>query len=232
MAANIPTRRLRAREVQLLPQMRPAGTRGAVLEASLRLFAERGYAGTSLRDIAGACQIKAATVYSHYPSKEHILAELCRLGHAEHTRLIRAALLEAGSEPSSQVVAFVHGHVAMHTRFAMLAVVANAELHMLSPELGAQTFQLREQTITTLTEIVQRGRDRGDFDVADTWLATAAIGGMGLRVAYWFDPEGDVDPAGVAEQYAEFALRLLRAPPANTTMMLGDLNADFPQTEP
>ncbi len=193
--------------------MKPKGTRGNILEAALRLFAERGYAGASMRDISSACGIKAATVYSHYPSKGHILAELCRLGLAEHARLIRAALLAAGSEPLDQITAVVRAHVAMHTTHPMLAVVSNGELHHLPTGLSPHIFEMRDQTIQLFSEIIQRGVDLQAFDVPDVWLATAAIGGMGLRVAFWFDPDGDVDPDSVADAYAQFAQRLLQAKP-------------------
>jgi len=39
----------------------------------------------------------------------------------------------------------------------------------------------------------------------------AAIGGMGLRVAFWYSSEGAIAPELVADSYAEFALRILGA---------------------
>lgn len=207
-----PARRLAATRAILLPEHKPDGTRGMVLEAALKLFAERGYAGASIREIADAVGMRAASLYAHYPSKEHILAELCRIGHEEHRRSIQRALLECGADPRDQVVAYVHAHVAMHAQFTMLAVVANGELHALSSELGATTFALRNQSIQTLEDIVQRGVDRGVFHVAHVWLAVAAIGAMGMRVAYWYTPEFELNSQQVAEVYAEFALRLLGTP--------------------
>lgn len=210
MVSSVP-RRLAATRATLLPEHKPAGTRGVVLEAALKLFAERGYAGASIREIAEAAGMRAASLYAHYPSKEHILAELCRIGHEEHRRSIQRVLLECGADPRDQVVAYVHAHVAMHAQFSMLAVVANGELHALSSELGATTFALRNQSIQALEDIVQRGVDRGVFHVPHVWLAVAAIGAMGMRVAYWYTPEFDLGSKQVAEVYAEFALRLLGA---------------------
>ncbi len=215
--AQAPERRLSATGAHLLPQMKPPGTRGNILEATLQLFAETGYAGASMREIAAACGIRAATVYSHYPSKAHLLAELCQLGHAEHARLLRGALLTAGNAPQQQISALVRAHVQLHTSYPMLAVVANAELHHLPDELSPEIFQLRNQSIELLSEVIARGMEMDVFDVPDLWLATAAIGGMGLRVAYWFDPDAQITPESVADGYVEFALRILnvknRTPP-------------------
>ncbi len=204
-----PERRLSATGVHLLPQMKPVGTRGKILEAALRQIAERGYEGASMREIAAACDIRAATVYSHFPSKGQLLAELCQLGHAEHARLVRAALLATGNAPAEQIAAVVRAHVELHTSYPMLAVVSNGEIHHLPVELSPRIFELRNQSIQLFSDVIQRGIDLGVFDVPDVWLATAAIGGMGLRIAYWFDPEGDISPESVAQAYVEFALRIL-----------------------
>jgi AcrR family transcriptional regulator len=208
-------RRLAATTVGLLPGQKQAGASGRVLEAALKLFAERGYAGASVRDVAMAAGVKPATIYAHYPSKEHILAELCRIGHEEQYHGVRTAVLGSGGDPSDQIVAYVRAHVGFHTTYPMLAVVSNSELHALSEELGAATFVLRRQSEGLMQDIVQRGIAGGVFHVPDPWLAVAAIGGMGLRVAYWFSPDYNLTAAQVADGYAEFALRLLQAADAN-----------------
>lgn len=205
-------RRLAATATAPLPEDVPSGSRRLILETALRLFAERGYSGTSIRDIAAACGLQGPTIYSHYPSKEHVLAELVRIAHDEHQRRVRAALLDCQPDPREQVRAYVRAHVRFHTDFPMLAVVGNTELHMLSPELGQPIYQVRKQSEQMLMDIAQRGIDRGLFKAPHPWLAVAAIGGMGLRVAFWYSPEAAIAPEVVAGSYAEFALRILGAP--------------------
>src|SRR3954449_4428707 len=53
-------------------------TRAAILAAAQRLFGERGYDATSLRQIADAVGTTKAAVYYHFPAKEHLLVELTR----------------------------------------------------------------------------------------------------------------------------------------------------------
>ena len=52
------------------------GTRQRILDVALQLFAERGYAGTSIRDLAEALDITKAAVYYHFSAKEQIAAAL------------------------------------------------------------------------------------------------------------------------------------------------------------
>jgi AcrR family transcriptional regulator len=209
-------RRLAATTVHFLPEHRPLGSAGQILAGSLKLFAERGYGSASVLDIAAAAGVKPATIYAHYPSKEHILAELCRIGHEEQYRGVREAVLGSRPDPLEQVVAYVQAHVGFHTTFPMLAVVSNAELHVLGDALGAETFALRRQSEQLLTDIIRRGVNQAIFHVPNVWLAVAAIGGMGLWVAYWYAPDYHIPPEQVADGYSEFALRLLAAPEGTT----------------
>jgi TetR/AcrR family transcriptional regulator, cholesterol catabolism regulator len=54
--------------------------RRAILETAARLICEKGYEGTSIQDIAAACQLTKAGLYHHIRSKEHLLLEIMNYG--------------------------------------------------------------------------------------------------------------------------------------------------------
>jgi len=202
-------RRLVTEATMLPPGVTPAGSRGVILNEALRLFAERGYGSASIRDIAERVGIKAASMYSHYPSKAHVLAELIKIGHDEHLRRMREAVRSAKNDPVSQLVAVVRAHTLAHAEYAMLAVVSHAELHSLAPEFAAPILAVRRQSEMLLADIIQRGVNLGLFDVPDAQLAMLAIGAMGLRVAHWFSPDQGRTAEQIADNYAQFATRLV-----------------------
>jgi AcrR family transcriptional regulator len=47
--------------------------RAAILEAAARLFADKGFAGASMADLARACGVSKALLYHYYRDKEHLL---------------------------------------------------------------------------------------------------------------------------------------------------------------
>lgn len=210
-ALLVGNRRLAATDAILPPGRTPEGTRGVILNVALRLFAEHSYGATSIRDIASEAGIQPASLYSHYPSKEHVLAEIARIGHEELDRCLRAALLEASPDPRRQVAALVHAHVLLHATYPVLAVVVNSELHALSPESAAPSLALRREAEELLVGIMERGLRLGVFEVPIPLLVPPAIAAMGARVANWYSPDCGLSPEQVAEQYAGFALRLLGA---------------------
>jgi AcrR family transcriptional regulator len=197
-------------EDSLLPVM--AQRRGAyevIMKTALRLFAERGFGGTSVRDLAKAADVQPATLYAHFPSKDHVLAELIRIGHEHHFQCLRNALLESQPEPAQQIAALVRAHVTAHAEFPTLAVVANAELHACEPSLISAALELRKQSEQMFLEVINRGIRGGVFDVPNGWLALAVIAGSGLRVAHWYAPSFEMSIAQIADAYAEYAWRVL-----------------------
>ena len=199
--------RLHAEAVQL-PELAKTGTYRRILEVALALFAQRGFHGTSVRDIASAVGLQIAALYVHFPSKSHVLAELCRIGHEEHQRALQKALLEVGADPADQLTALVRAHVRMHAQYAMLATVANCELHALPEDLAGSTMMLRRQSESLLIDVAERGVAHGRFQTPDVLITIAAIGAMGMRVAQWYRPELGKSVDDIANVHAVLALRM------------------------
>lgn len=72
----------------------PGSGRMLILDTAARLFRQRGYAATSLRDIATACGMKAGSLYYHFESKDAIVSDVLRIGvthvHDEVQRAVDA----------------------------------------------------------------------------------------------------------------------------------------------
>ena len=100
------------------------GTRERILETAARLFAERGYTGTSVRDIAAELGIANPSLYYHFKSKRELLTELLaeplarvqaavreaeQLSGDARTRRIIGGLLEALEVHSGVAITSLHG---------------------------------------------------------------------------------------------------------------------------
>jgi TetR/AcrR family transcriptional regulator len=81
------------------PRLPPAERRASILEAALRLFARRGYAASTTRDLAAAAGVTEPVLYRHFPSKAALFAALLReVGDRVVARLERIVAGEAGAE--------------------------------------------------------------------------------------------------------------------------------------
>lgn len=204
------------RATPLPPDDRVIGTRGRILVAGLELFAGRGYHATSIRDIAAAAGLQSASLYTHFASKEAILAELVLLGHEWHHRVLVAALVSAGGDTTDQLAELVRAHVTVHCRYPLLARVTTNERVHLEPEAYAPSESLRKASWELVAEVVRRGAAQGVFDLEEPDLTQVAISYLGISASTWF-PEQDVySPEDIGDRYAALALRMVGAAPRAT----------------
>src|SRR6266700_1694971 len=85
------------------------GTRDRILKTAERLFAERGFNGVSVRELAAAANVNIASIGYHFRNKEGLLAEVyrrhCEPMIEERLRGLKAAARLAGSARSSAIIA-------------------------------------------------------------------------------------------------------------------------------
>src|SRR5687768_11463915 len=110
-----------------LPPSMATGSRGRMLQAALHLFSQEGFHGTSIRDLAMVLEVQPSALYSHFPSKEHVLAELVRSGYEFQLDALRKALLETDADPIAQLSTFVATNARLHATYPSLAIVVHEE---------------------------------------------------------------------------------------------------------
>jgi len=69
-------------------------TRQALLDTALDLFAEKGYFGTSLRDVASAVGVRESAIYNYFKGKEALFEAL--IVESQHTKMERLTLIAEG----------------------------------------------------------------------------------------------------------------------------------------
>jgi AcrR family transcriptional regulator len=94
-----------------------------ILAHALDAFYERGYHGTSVRDIARRVKVTVPSLYYHYENKEAILYALLDASMERVTELSLAALAEAGDEPTLRFMNLVECLVLFMARSGKLAFV-------------------------------------------------------------------------------------------------------------
>ena len=197
--------------VGLPPLEEFTASQAAILRACVELFGERGYSGTSVRDIASRVGIKSASLYKSFASKQEMLDTLSQLGHNEFNRRQIAAVLGAGDDPREQFAAGVRSLVGITCEFPRLTRIVNSEVRHLSP-LGFERDQsARLQSAQILNDILERGRARGVFAADDFSLMPLVLWSLGVGLAAWWPYSEDFSLDDLAESYVDFALRLVGA---------------------
>jgi AcrR family transcriptional regulator len=191
----------------------PSGTKGRILTSALSSFATLGFYGTSIRTIADAAGINSATLYSHFPSKETILAELVSIGSHELLRRITAALAEVEA-PGKRLDAIIGATVRAHAEYPLLAIVTNKEMAALGPELAGPATAPTLEAAALLRRILADGVASRAFDLPDPEIAAHILEGMAQQIPQWVDPNHDA-PEHLVQEYVRTARRIVSDPHGN-----------------
>ncbi len=187
-------------------------TKDDLRDHARRLFAEHGYEGVSMRDIAGSVGIRQSAIYNHFPSKQHLLVDLM-VSHMERLlEAMRAAVGTSGT-PTERLTAFARFHVTYHIDQPEDVFLAYMELRSLEPEGRNAVVPLRDAYEKTLQDILAAGAKDGSFDIADTGVVARGILAMLTGVTVWVRDGGRLDREAVADAYVKTVLQSVGAKP-------------------
>ena len=174
-------------------QMTPAsklGDQGDVLSNAARLFREKGFERTSLKEIAEACNMLPGSLYYRYNSKEALLVELMRRGVDLVTAEVESAYASSDN-PVERLRLCINAHLRALLLDSDAVYVLLFEWRALGPEARKEIIELRDQYESLwagiLETMIAQGVVRKNVD--GRLLRLIGLGALNW-VATWFDPNG------------------------------------------
>jgi AcrR family transcriptional regulator len=170
-------------------------TRDRLTAAAAELFAERGYHGTSIGDLAQKVGIHKSSIYAHVSGKEDLLAELTLAGAAS----FHAALddLPADEPAAERLRHAFRGHLGVVERQLDVATIWLREWRYLSGEARETFLGERRRYERRIRELFDDARVaeaiRPDVDAHDAALLFLSAGNWAYT---WMSHDTDVDAAG------------------------------------
>jgi AcrR family transcriptional regulator len=167
-----------------------------------RLFAEKGYEGANLEDIAAELDLRGSSLYHYFSSKEDLFLRCLRHSSDEVFGRLRDLAAEY-EDPTDALRALLREQVLIETRdfpefvplfFAMYVPVAELRREVLG--LRQTHAEIFEATAARLA--AERHSDPGDLRV---WLGI--IFGSLAYLREWYDPAGALTAVQVAERMAD-----------------------------
>lgn len=178
-------------------------------DIALRVFAERGYDGASMDDVARAAGITKASIYHHVAGKEALLER--GLGRALDALFAVLERPEARAERAIERLEFIVGAVAELT--AALLPELTVLFRVRGNSAIERAAQARRRAFDRhVGETIEHAQREGDLrsDV-DPMLAARLLFGMSNSIVEWFRPSGRLSKAELALAIRKVALDGLRA---------------------
>ena len=182
----------------------------ALMRTAVGLMGERGYDGTSTRDIAAAAGVSVAALYYHFPSKLDLLREF--LHEAHDVVLVRLAreIEAAGPEPRARLEAAVATLLwsNLHDGWAQLAAqVAWREHGRLDEPDQRKIVAKREQMVDLIEQVLRAGVADGSFTTSEPREVARAVLTLCTTIGEPYAAMGRSLPEAIA-LYQRFAATL------------------------
>ena len=184
-----------------------ASRRDEILSLAAEQFAERGIAGTTVRDIGAAAGILSGSLYHHFVSKDQMVGELLlpvmqrQVGHYRAIvatneaaavtlrKLINTAVVEAAETPNQ-------------TRMIRNDMQTLAASDVLQP-----VVELLVEAAKLWASVIDRGVESGEFrDGTDARVVVAAMFDAVLSATRWFAGRRPLSPGRVGDALADLFL--------------------------
>ena len=182
-----------------------------IIKAAADLFGEKGYHGTSVRDISGEVGIMAGSLYSHIESKQQILAEILR-AYSLQAHAVLVPLETAPLSTREKLRAVFATYFRLISESPSRARVAVHDARSLEPAAFDEARQRRRTTQAIVSRIVRQGIDAGEIRAIDTTLVSMAVFSITNWAVEWYDPDGEIDPDEAAGFFAGLLFDGLVAP--------------------
>jgi len=182
-------------------------TRERVLEEAARLFADRGYSHTRLKDIASAFGVTHAALYYHFERKEDILIELNRRaiqGLLEMAREVDASTDIVQAEKFDHVL---YGHALFVAENVMMVASLFEGEYALPEQFKGWLRDERRQYTELVTHMFRAGQKAGRLAPGDANVAVALLFGTATWAYRWYRDTRDWAPGQLAKETILLAAR-------------------------
>jgi AcrR family transcriptional regulator len=207
------TDRLVIKKARRRPDERPS----EILDAALGLFAERGFAGTRMEDVAAKAGLSKGALYLYFPDKVSLLVALVQQtvgGPVSHA----IGMIAAHQGPVAPLIPAILNLIAEKLETTNLAtliklVMSESRAH---PELGKAYFEnVIGKVFPAIEGLIKRGVSTGEFRAVDPAMMVRSFIAPMLLAALW---KSVIQPLGVpgfsasdlAHHHADLILRGLK----------------------
>lgn len=188
-------------------------TREEILAAAARLFARQGYPGTSMNEVAEACQVSKPTLYHYVRDKHELLMQICE-GHVQALEALVQAVQAQQLDPEAHLRTLIGRFVREYGQAQNQHRVLTEDVKFLDAEDRARLLEVERRVVSAFADAVAAVRPELQGQRLHKPL-TMLLFGMINWTFTWLRPDGELSYESVAPMVADLffgGLAAVRAP--------------------
>lgn len=182
-----------------------------ILETATRLFHEKGYNATSMRQLAEQLGMEAASLYNHIKSKDELLQQIC-FGMATHYNAHMEMVETEPIQPLHRVEKLIRFHIAMMLSHFAEVYVTNRDWKYLKEPLLGNFLQQRKSYEKRFGQLIQQAIDAGEIISVHPQAAVLTILSAVRGIEFWQRNHRNIGAAQLEEDMVRLLLNSLKKP--------------------
>ncbi len=197
-----------------VPTKRPVDRRNReaeVVDAAIRVFHEKGYAASTIQDVADAVGVLKGSLYHYISSKEDLLFRILQESHVQ-ARELMAEVAGVEAPPVEKLRIYLERTYLWYlANIERTSIYLNQQHHLTGENRTEMRLQAREFE-QYLRELLAEAKGSGALlPDADLKLAAFFMLGALNSVPRWYHPGGAYNPERIAREFAAMSLRVVVA---------------------
>jgi len=189
-----------------------SGKRELILAEAAKLFKDRGYSGTSMRDLAGQVGMEAASMYNHIKSKDELLDTICF--RISDTYISQLTEIEATpSRYADKLRALVRLHIRLMVEDGAAVSVANHDWKYLPEPRLSEFKQARKTYERGFAALIEAGIAAGELRSVSVSVALFTMLSAVRWVELWYRPGRGISAEELESNIITVLLGGLEQPP-------------------
>jgi len=169
-----------------------------ILSEAAMLFKEKGFGGTSMRDLAEKVGMEAASMYNHIKSKDEILELICfKIANQYISQL--QEIENTNQTFQEKLNAIIGLHVQLIIEDAASVSVANNDWKYLSNDKKEQYKETRKSYEKSFANIIEQGMQNGEFKKMNVSVALFTMLSSLRWIELWYKPSREITPQELEE---------------------------------
>lgn len=170
-----------------------------ITAAAARLFREKGYSATGMRDLAGEVGVEAASLYNHIRSKAELLQEIC----FRTANLFTAQLNELENDDAlsslKKIESVLRHHIRMWVKCPDDMLVMNNEARYLEEPYLSTFLNERRLYVRRLETLMDEGIRKGEIRPIETYTAVLTLMSVVRGIEFWHRTKKNISAESLEE---------------------------------
>ena len=176
--------------------------REQIFRVATRIFCEKTYHGTTLKDIADAVGMLKGSLYYYITSKEKLLADvILNAVHALNEDLVRVE--SANLSPVERLRQIIREHVKFNAMYREAGTLFITEKNVISSLEMDELVEIFERRDKLIARTLKEGIELGLYRPIDVRVASLAIVGLCNSILFWYTPSGRLSYDRIANSFFE-----------------------------